>query len=535
MKQPWVAALYMRLSNDDGEPGDSGSIETQRRILHQYCEDNNITIYDEYVDDGWSGTNFDRPAFQRMMADIDKCALNCVITKDLSRLGREHIQVDHYLEYVFPEKRVRYVAVNDGEDSEKGMSDFSPFKNLFNEWYAKDTSRKVKAALKAKYEKGERIGPTPPLGYIWSPKEKGKLLIDEDTCWIIEKIYALALEGNGYNVIARYLRTSKVPTPGWIGYSRYGAYPQYYENAAEEKKSFWQSSAVRSILMDETYIGNTIHYRRQKISYKSKKRIHNSADEFYRVENTHPPLISRETFERVQENISRRRRSCGDGTPQLFAGLLKCSTCGKALKARPCHAPDDKAYVCRQYSEFGKEHCTAHYIRQSTLYNYVLSRIQYWTSTLAGNEIDFAQEIMNSSRKATQSSGGQEQAKLDDKKRRLRKIDGMLASLYEDRAEGNITPNNFSTLLKKYQDEQTALQEYIAAAEEAQRATDETQRGLNEWANTVKRYTHPTGLTIPMLNALIDKIVVHDRCCDQNGKPTQEIEIYYKFAGKLDQ
>lgn len=529
MKQPWVAALYMRLSNDDGEPGDSGSIETQRRILHQYCEDNSIAIYDEYVDDGWSGTNFDRPAFRRMMADIDKGALNCVITKDLSRLGREHIQVDHYLEYVFPEKRIRYVAVSDGEDSEKGMSDFSPFKNLFNEWYAKDTSRKVKAALQAKYEKGERYGPTPPLGYVRDPTQKGKLAIDEDTRWIIEKIYALSLEGHGYPAIAKQLREAKVPTSGWIGYSRYGAYSARYKDATEEDKCFWRGGAVRYILMDETYIGNTIHYREQKVSYKSKKLVRNSADKCYRVENTHPPIISRETFEQVQANISKRRRPCNDGTPHIFAGMLKCSACGKTLKSRPYHTRSDgtidRYFICRSYSEFGKEYCSPHSIKQSELYDYVLSRIQHWTSTVALDETALAEQVAKSSNNAIAD------ARLDEKKRRLRKIDGVLAQLYEDRAEGNVSPSNFATLLKKYQDEQAELQKYITAAE----AAAEQERDLSEWVKAIRQYTCPTELTAPMLNALIDKIVVHDKQCSPNGEAMQEVEIYYKFAGRIDQ
>ena len=525
MKQPWVAALYMRLSNDDGEPGDSGSIETQRRILHQYCEDNDIAIYDEYVDDGWSGTNFDRPAFRRMMADIDKGALNCVITKDLSRLGREHIQVDHYLEYVFPEKHIRYVAVSDGEDSEKGMSDFSPFKNLFNEWYAKDVSHKVRAALQAKYEKGERSGTTPPIGYIRDPARKGRLAIDEDTCWIIEKIYALALEGRGYHAIARCLREAKVPTPGWIGYSRYGAYANHYKDATEEEKYIWRVDAVRTILTDETYIGNTIHYREQKVSYKSKKRIYNPADKCYRVENTHPPIVSRETFEQAQAIISRRRRPCKDGTPQIFAGLLRCSTCGKTLKSQPYRGTNDRYFVCRNYSELGKEYCSVHGIRQSELYDYVLSRIQYWTSTVAIDETALAEQIVKSSGKAASD------ARLDEKKRRLRKIDSVLAQLYEDRAEGNVSPSNFATLLKKYQDEQAELQKYISAAE----ATANQERGLSEWVKTIRQYTCPTELAAPMLNALVDKIVVHDKQRSPGGKTTQEVEIYYKFAGRIDQ
>ena len=274
MKQPYNTtiyntALYLRLSRDDESYGDSVSIETQRTILQQYAKEHGLHVVGEYVDDGWSGTNFERPNFQRMMDDVDAGKVNCIVTKDLSRFGREHVMMDYYLEFLFPEKRVRYIAIAENEDTEKGLSDFVPFKNLFNEWFAKDTSRKVKAAFKAKFAVGERIGAYAPIGYRKHPKIKNKLIIDEETRWIVERIFDLAVHGRGAASITRILIEEKVPTPGYINFRRDKTFANIYADAPEEKSYAWTIAQVKSILKDETYIGHTIHYRETNISSKT--------------------------------------------------------------------------------------------------------------------------------------------------------------------------------------------------------------------------------------------------------------------------
>ena len=324
MKQRnYNAALYMRLSRDDENYGDSVSIETQRTILQQFAQENGFRVVDEYVDDGWSGTNFERPDFQRMMDDVEANRVNCIITKDLSRFGREHVMMDYYLEFYFPEKQVRYIAVSDNEDTDKGLSDFVPFKNLFNEWFAKDTSRKVKTSFKAKFSAGERIGAYAPIGYLKHPEIKNKLIIDEETRWIIEKIYDLAVHGAGAARITKILISEKVPTPGWLNYTRYGTFANIYEGQPEEKSYAWTIAQVKSILKDETYIGNTIHYRETNISFKNKHRVRKDPSEWLRVENTHEAIIAKDTFEQVQFQIAQRRRQQKDATTQIFFRLVK--------------------------------------------------------------------------------------------------------------------------------------------------------------------------------------------------------------------
>ena len=231
MKQPYNTALYMRLSRDDENYGDSVSIETQRTILQQYAKDNGLHVISEYIDDGWSGTNFERPSFKRMMEDVDAGRISCIATKDLSRFGRDHVMVGYYLEYVFPEKQIRYIAVSENEDSKKGLSDFVPFKNLFNEWFAKDTSRKVKTALHAKHAAGERTFTYAPLGYLRDPENHNAIVVDGETGWSIEKILALAFNWAGAAKIARVLVDEQVPTPGWLNYQRYGKFAHIYEGA----------------------------------------------------------------------------------------------------------------------------------------------------------------------------------------------------------------------------------------------------------------------------------------------------------------
>ena len=321
----------MRLSRDDENYGDSVSIETQRTILTQFAKENGFHVVDEYVDDGWSGTNFERPSFQRMMDDIESGTVNCIITKDLSRFGRKYVMMDYYLEFYFPEKKVRYIAVSDGEDTEKGLSDFVPFKNLFNEWFAKDTSRKVKTSLNAKFRAGERTFAYAPIGYKKHPDIKNKLMIDEETRWIVEKIYELALLGNGSAKVTKLLIAEKIPTPGYLNYKRYGTFANIYADAPEEKSWSWTIAQVKSILRDETYIGNSIHYRETNVSFKNKHRVRKDKSEWLRIERTHEPIISQSDFDKVQGQIASRRRERKDSTTQIFAGLVKCADCGWSL------------------------------------------------------------------------------------------------------------------------------------------------------------------------------------------------------------
>lgn len=538
MKQPYNTALYYRLSRDDENFGDSVSIETQRTILQKYARDNGFHVVDEYIDDGWSGTNFDRPDFQRMMADVDAGKINCIITKDLSRFGREHVMMDYYLEFVFPEKKIRYIAVTENEDTEKGLSDFVPFKNLFNEWFAKDTSRKVKAAFHAKHAAGQRICTYAPLGYKKHPEIKNALIIDEETRWIIEKIFALAVHGAGAAKIARALVIEKVPTASWLNFQRYGTFAHVFENAGEEKAYAWTIAQVKCILKDETYIGNSVHGKQTNISYKNKKRVRKAETEWFRVENTHEAIISREVFEKVQEQIASRRRQMKDSTTQIFAGLVRCADCGWSMSfATNKQNKNPYSYFnCTNYRQYGKTGgtCTAHYIRYDVLYTYVLSRIQYWSKQAQVNEDRLLQHILKAGDKERAAIAKRKNAELNRAEKRKTELDRLFGKLYEDWVAGRITEYNFNMLSQKYQTEQQELIEKIDILKTELVKKQQTVIDAEKWIALIKQYANPKELTAELLNTLIEKIVIHEAVKGEGGMRDQEIEIFYRFVGKIE-
>lgn len=530
-------ALYLRLSRDDENYGDSVSIETQRTILRQFVKDNGFHVVEEYVDDGWSGTNFDRPAFKRMIEDVESGKINCIITKDLSRFGREHVMMGYYLEFYFVEKNVRYIAVSDGEDTEKGLSDFVPFKNLFNEWYAKDTSRKIKASMNAKFRAGERVCAYAPIGYKKHPDIKNKLAVDEENKWIVEKIFEYALLGYGAAKITWMLTDEKVPTPGYLNYKRDGSFANIYAGAPEEKSYTWTIAQVKSILKDETYIGNTIHYRETNVSYKNKHRIRRDKSEWMRVENTHEPIISKEDFETVQKMIETRRRSQKqEKDTQIFAGLLKCADCGWTMGYsinKSAKVPYNY-FKCSRYSQMGKKHCSNHYIRYDTLYAYVLSRLRYWSAQAQTNEDKLLKKLMAASDKETGKMRNKQENDLKRMEKRKKELDGLFSRLYEDYVAEKITEYNFNMMSVKYQKEQAELEEKITALNEEIRTSKENEANAEKWLDLIKQYSDISELTAPLLNALIEKIEIHQAVKKDDGTIEQEVEIYYRFIGKIE-
>ena len=538
MKQPYNTALYMRLSRDDENYGDSVSIETQRTILRQFAKDNQLHVMDEYIDDGWSGTNFERPNFKRMMDDVELGKINCIVTKDLSRFGREHVMMDYYLEFVFPEKKVRYIAVSDNEDTEKGLSDFVPFKNLFNEWFAKDTSRKVKTALHAKFAAGQHICTYAPIGYKKHSEVKNLLEIDEETRWIVEKIFDLAYRGAGAAKITNILIDEQIPTAGWLNYTRYGKFAHIYAEAPEEKRYAWTISQVKCILKDEIYIGNSVHGKQTNISYKNKKKIRKPQEEWFRVENTHPAIISKDVFQQVQEQIASRRRKQQDGTTQIFAGLVKCADCGWAMSFGT-NKQNSKPYSyfnCTSYRQFGKKHatCTAHYIRYDTLYTYVHARLMYWWQQAQADEARLTERILKAGDKENDAQTKARTASLTRAEKRKEELDRLFSKLYEDWASERITEYNFNTLSKKYQTEQEELLVKIDKLTAELSAEQQSVIDAEKWITSIKKCARPTELTADLLNSLIEKIVIHEGKDSQNGMKAQPIEIYYRFIGKID-
>ena len=536
-QQVYNTALYLRLSRDDENYGDSVSIETQRTILNQFVKENGFHVVDEYVDDGWSGTNFDRPEFNRMIEDVESGKINCIITKDLSRFGREHVMMGYYLEFYFVEKDVRYIAVSDGEDTEKGLSDFVPFKNLFNEWFAKDTSRKIKACMSAKFKNGERTFAYAPIGYKRHPDIKNKLAVDEETKWIIEKIFEYALLGNGAGKITKMLVEEKVPTPGYLNYKKDGSFANIYAGASEEKAYAWTIAQVKSILKDETYIGNTIHYRESNVSFKNKHRVRKDKSEWMRVENTHEPIISKEDFETVQQMIASRKRVQKEvKETQIFAGLVKCADYGWSLGIST-HASKSNPYKyfkCSRYSQYGKNYCTNHFIKYDLLYAYVLERLRYWTQQAQLDEEKLLKKLLAACDKESGNIRKKQEDDLKKAMKRKKELDGLFARLYEDYVSEKITEYNFNMLSERYQTEQAELEEKIKSLGDELKEARENESNAEKWFELIKKYSDISELTAPLLNALIEKIAVYQAVKKDDGTIEQEVEIYYRFIGKID-
>lgn len=466
MGQPttYNVALYLRLSRDDGTDRESSSIQNQRDMLVKYCRDNGFTNYTEYVDDGWSGMTAERPSFQKMLSDIENGKINCVITKDLSRLGRNYLETGGFVELFFPEHNCRYIAVNDGVDTANGSTmDFTPFKNLVNDMYARDISKKVRSALQTKYVMGQRFCTCAPIGYKKSPDSVGKLIIDEENKWIIEKIFAYALSGKGAGNITKALIKERIPTLSWINFQRDGTFAHIFEGKPEIKRYAWTIAQVKHILSDETYIGNTIHYKQSTVSFKNKKRIRKPESEWLRIENTHEPIISKDEFDHVQSLIKSRHGETKNGQQQIFAGLVKCADCGWTMRFGT-NKQNKNPYshlTCRKYNQMGKEFCTMHYIRYDTLYEYVLSRIRYWVNFAQENEDELLTYLEKSDNKKSMSSKQKALSDIKKSEKRLKELDTLFAKLYEDRLQGKINERNFNMLTAKYQQEQDELQELV--------------------------------------------------------------------------
>ena len=547
MKQPYNTtiyntALYMRLSRDDELQGESGSIQTQRMMLRQYAAEHGLNVIDEYIDDGWSGTNFDRPDFQRMIDDIEDGKINCVVTKDLSRLGRNYILTGQYTEIYFPSKGVRYIAVNDNVDTINGENELAPFLNILNEMHARQTSKKVKAAMRTRFANGAHYGAYAPLGYVKDPDKKGHLLIDPETRWIIEKIFDLAVHGRGAASITRILVEEKVPTPGWLNFQRYGTFANIYAGAPEEKAYAWTIAQVKSILKEETYIGHSVHNKQTNISFKNKKKVRKPKEEWYRVENTHEAIVDKEMWELAQKlrKTPRRHDTLGEANP--LTGLLFCADCGAKMtnhrskggtKSNPY--PSD-FYDCSAYTLAHQKRthaCSGHYIRTKAVRELVLETVRTASAFAIANQDEFMKKVRSASQIRQAEVAKDTKRKLNKDRRRIAELDTIIKKLYESFAIGRITDERFDTLLAEYEAEQKALVTSVSDAESHLSSFEEDTDRAEQFLSLAKKYTDFSELTTPMINEFIEKIIVHapEKI---DGDRVQEVEIYLKFIGRFE-
>lgn len=544
MKQPntnmvYTAALYLRLSKDDGiMDKDSASIDTQRDLLTRYCNDNNIIIYDYYVDDGFTGLNTDRPAFKRMIEDAEAKRINCVITKDQSRLGRNHLESGFYMEVYFPEHGIRYIALNDNVDTINAATlDIAPFRNLLNDMYSQDISKKVKSALYIRQSQGKFIGNKAPFGYLKDPNDKNHLVIDERYAPTVRRIYELYLDGSGVHKIARILREEKLIKPAAAAVEFVGAYSVHVNS--DEDVYNWRDGAVSTILTNPVYAGHIRGQQRPKISAKSKKRYARNSKAIL-VENMHEPIIEPEKWELVQSIIkSHKHEKADDGYDNIFAGLLRCADCGHTLTKSCAHrrsprpdAIDMIGYQCNFYRLYGKNYCTQHWIEARDLYNAVLADIQYRAKCALEDEEKMIADIISRLHINASDDAGNAEKELRKSKSRMTELDRIFANLYEDKVNGDISDRNYKQLSAKYETEQITLESRIEELEKAITLRKAAAEDVDTFVNLIKEYSLITKLDTATLHRLIDKIEVYSAEII-DGEKSQKIEIYYKFVGRI--
>lgn len=430
-------ALYCRLSQDDGLEGDSNSIQNQKNILQKFAEDHHFPNPCFHVDDGFSGGNFQRPAFQQMISDMENGEIGIIVTKDLSRLGRNQLHTGLYIEERFPMFGVRYIAINDNVDTDSSESnDLMPFKNLFNEWFIRDTSRKIRAVLKAKAERGERLGTRAPYGYIKDPETK-KLAVDDEAAAIVRRIFAMCASGNGPSQIARILKKEQVLTPTMYAYTRYGMNHTCLDTAHPYN---WSDSAIANLLENEIYLGNTVNMKYSTKSYKDKRRVEHSREECLVFKDTHPVLITQEVWDIVQRVRKNRRRPTKMEEQNKYSGLVFCADCGSNMvlhRARTMSASYNH-FTCRTYKKDG-ESCTGHYIRECVLDEVVLEDLRRVTAMARERPEEFAAYIGSRQSAEIQREIRRQEKELAAMRKRKAELDAIFKKLYEDSVLSRIT------------------------------------------------------------------------------------------------
>ena len=531
-QQP-ITALYPRLSHEDELQGESNSISNQKRILETYAKQNGFSNLRWYTDDGYSGANFQRPGFQAMLADIEAGKVGTVIVKDMSRLGRNYLQVGMYTEMIFPQKGVRFIAINDGVDSAQGDNDFAPLRNIFNEWLVRDTSKKIKAVKRSKGMNGKPITSKPVYGYLMDEDEN--FIIDEEAAPVVKQIYNLCLAGNGPTKIARMLTEQQIPTPGTLEYRRTGSTRRYHPGY----ECKWATNTVVHLLENREYTGCLVNFKTEKPSYKLKHSIENPPEKQAVFENHHEPIIDRETWERVQELRKQRKRPNRYDEVGLFSGILFCADCGSVMYQQRYQTDKRKqdCYICGSYKKRTAD-CTAHFIRTDLLTAGVLSNLRKVTSYAAKHEARFMKLLIEQNEDGDRRRNAAKKKELETAEKRIAELSAIFKRLYEDSVTGRISDERFTELSADYEAEQKELKERAARLREELSKAQEATANAEKFMNVVRRHTTIEELTPTLLREFVEKIVVHESVAldgKRRGKlRRQEIEIYYSFVGKVE-
>ena len=524
-------ALYTRLSSDDDLEGDSNSIKNQKLLLSDYAKENKFRNIRYYIDDGYSGSNFERPAFKRLLNDIENGEISTVIVKDMSRFGRDHILVGYYTKYYFPDADVRFIAIHDQMDTETNPDDdIIPFKNILNEMYAKDCSRKIKAVMKAKGNSGKHLTTVPPLGYMKDPEDKEKWIVDEEGALIVKEIFNLCVKGYGPKQIARILTERGVETPSLYLHRKKLPCSVKIKQDAE----IWDYTTIVGILENEEYLGHTVNFKHYKKSYKSKKSYNNPRENWAIFKNTQEAIIDQDTFDIVQQVRAGRRSLTDMGTPHMLSGMLYCADCGEKMYLCRCTTVKQAEYFnCSTYRKKKKKYCTSHQITAHAALALIQNDLQY-TVKFANKYKD---EFVNILKRSTDARSKRELTtaitEKEEAEKRIVELDKIIQSLYEDKVAGKISEERYIKMSDNYEAEQKALTERLnylkAEIEKAKTQYDNIQRFLA----VVKKYSDFDELTPEILRAFVDKVIIHEKI-KVDGRYVHTIEIIYNFVEAID-
>ncbi|HGA2542135.1 TPA: DUF4368 domain-containing protein [Streptococcus agalactiae] len=528
-----ITALYERLSRDDELEGESNSIVNQKKILEEYASKNNLTNIIHFTDDGISGTQFDRPGFMEMMNGVNSGNIGCIIVKDMSRLGRDYLKVGQCME-ILRQKGVRLIAINDNVDSFYREDDFTPFRNIMNEWYARDTSRKIQSTFRSKGESGKHTASTPPYGYIKDEKDKNKWIVDEKAAEIVRRIFNLTMQGNGPYRIAKILESEKVDIPAYhqqkLGYG-------LYQSKNFEHPYRWCSSTIASILKKQEYLGHTVNFKTRK-HFKDKKSKYVSEDNWLIFENTHEPIIDQETFDNVQRirgNV--KRYPDGWGEYHLLTGLMYCADCGSKMYVhRTSNYKNIPYYTCSAYTKTpcGTLCPSAHRIKAEVVLNLIRETLKDIKKYLYEDNEAFIRSIQNEMEEKEKIEIEKKYTRLIDSKGRLQELERLMCRIYEDMILNKIPNSRYEILNNQYETEQITLSKEIKDLEQqVSRYEKETDRA-KKFISLISRYENFDELTTTMINEFVEKIIVHER--DRKGSQTskQKIEIYFNFIGNYE-
>mgnify|MGYP000165773932 CR=1 FL=1 len=525
-----ITALYCRLSRDDEQLGESNSIKNQKSILSKYAKDNHFINTKFFVDDGYSGTSFTRPAFVEMMELAEQGLIGTIIVKDHSRLGRNRLIVGQLLEEDFVRLNIRYIAIMDNIDTDKGLNDFLPIQDWFNEMHAKNTSQKVRAVFKNKGNSGIPLTINVPYGYKKDPLDKNKWIIDEPAAEIVRRIYDLCIQGYGTHQICNILKQEKVPTP-----KEYKAIHGLCNYHISEVKYCWQDRSIYDILFRQEYIGDTVNFKGTTKSFKDKSKIYFPKEQWKIFKNTHEPIIDEETWNTVQRIRENRQRPTKIGKINIFSGHLFCKDCGSKLYycTSRSYTENKHFYRCSKYKNTSSKSCTSHTIREHILKELVLENIKQVLSYIRSYEDLFIKQKLETSIEEQKKIDSINKKLLSQYEKRIKEIDNLIQHIYEDNISGKITDERFTTLSLNYEKEQKELKNKVKELANKLDTTKQQELDLTSFISKVKQYTEISELTPEIINELIDKIYVY-QSEKVNGKPTQQIDIYYNGIGIIN-